>query len=295
MKTSKWFVVATEGATADGRTIERRWIEEMAANYDPSVYGARVNLEHFKGILPDGVFKRLGDVLALTTEERDGKLRLLAQIAPTDDLVAMVQAKQKIYTSIEVNPDFADLHSAYLVGLAVTDDPASLGTEMLAFSATAKQNPLAHRKQHPNNLFTAAIDTALCFEDGQTLATQGDIQGLFAKLKALFSHQNEAQSEARNEANAAEFGVVSDKTAENAVADDEPEQVFRQQVSEQLNQLSAAFAAFSEQVDLTKLAALYDEMEALKAQFAALSETPKQEFNLPEISGSENQIQLTDC
>ena len=34
MKTSKWFVVATEGATADGRTIERRWIEEMAANYE---------------------------------------------------------------------------------------------------------------------------------------------------------------------------------------------------------------------------------------------------------------------
>ena len=68
MKTSKWFVVATEGATADGRTIERRWIEEMAANYDPSVYGARVNLEHFKGILPDGGFKRLGDVLALTTK-----------------------------------------------------------------------------------------------------------------------------------------------------------------------------------------------------------------------------------
>ncbi|HHF4837666.1 TPA: GPO family capsid scaffolding protein, partial [Haemophilus influenzae] len=26
-KTSKWFVVATEGATTDGRTINRTWIE----------------------------------------------------------------------------------------------------------------------------------------------------------------------------------------------------------------------------------------------------------------------------
>ena len=28
-------VVATEGATTDGRTIQRNWISEMAANYDP--------------------------------------------------------------------------------------------------------------------------------------------------------------------------------------------------------------------------------------------------------------------
>ena len=31
--TSKWFVVATEGATTDGRVINRTWIEQMAANY----------------------------------------------------------------------------------------------------------------------------------------------------------------------------------------------------------------------------------------------------------------------
>jgi len=41
-KTSKWFVVATEGATTDGRTINRTWIEQMAANYDPKKYGAPI-------------------------------------------------------------------------------------------------------------------------------------------------------------------------------------------------------------------------------------------------------------
>lgn len=55
----------------------------------------------------------------------------------------MVKQAQKVYTSIEVNPKFADTGEAYLIGLAVTDDPASLGTEYLAFSASASANPLA--------------------------------------------------------------------------------------------------------------------------------------------------------
>ncbi|RBL66398.1 phage capsid protein, partial [Pseudomonas sp. MWU13-2625] len=125
---AKKFRVATEGATTDGRNIERSWIEQMAANYNPKKYGARVNLEHFKGLLPDGPFKRYGDVLALTAEKvEDGKLALFAVIDPTDDLVALNKARQKVYTSIEVDPNFSDTGEAYLVGLAVTDDPASLG------------------------------------------------------------------------------------------------------------------------------------------------------------------------
>lgn len=47
----------------------------------------------------------------------------------------------------------------------VTDDPASLGTEMLAFSAKAQHNPLAGRKSHPDNLFSAAVEVQLEFED----------------------------------------------------------------------------------------------------------------------------------
>jgi hypothetical protein len=39
---------------------------------------------------------------------------------------------------MEVSTSFADTGKAYLVGLAATDDPASLGTEMLQFSASAK-------------------------------------------------------------------------------------------------------------------------------------------------------------
>lgn len=181
MPLSKFFRIATEGDTTDGRVIERSWLEQMAAGYDRAKYGARIWLEHIRGILPDSQFKAYGDVMALKTEEVtiDGqqKLALLAQIDATPELVAMNKARQKIYTSMELDPNFAKSGAAYLFGLAVTDSPASLGTEQLAFAANAKINPLATRKQNPDNLFTAAREVTLEFEDaapstGESLITK---------------------------------------------------------------------------------------------------------------------------
>lgn len=189
---SKWFRVAVEGATTDGRKIQRSWIEQMAKNYSPDVYGARINLEHIKGYSPDSQFKRYGDVLALRSEEiKDGilagKLGLFAQIEPTDDLIKMNKSKQKVYTSIEINVEFADTGEAYLVGLAVTDDPASLGTEFLEFSANAKVNPLASRKQAPNNLFTAAEETLIEFENEESNDLAFGV--MFDRLTNLFKNK----------------------------------------------------------------------------------------------------------
>lgn len=193
-KTSKWFVVATEGATTDGRTINRTWIEQMAANYDPKKYGARVNLEHIKWRYmwnDDPHSKCYGDVVGLKTEENaEGKLQLLAQIDPTDDLIKLNKDRQKIYTSIECDPNFADTGEAYLVGLAVTDNPASLGTEMLVFSAGASANPLNNRKEKAENLFTAAIETELEFEEVKEKGLS-----VFAKIRALFADKEKTDDE----------------------------------------------------------------------------------------------------
>ncbi|PAJ87939.1 phage capsid protein [Burkholderia ubonensis] len=171
--TSKWFRVAVEGATTDGRTIERDWITQMAATYDRTVYSARVNCEHIRGYAPMSAtnpFGAYGDVIALKSEEiKDGglkgKMGLYAQIQPTQALIDMTKADQKIYTSIEVAPSFADTKQAYLIGLAVTDSPASLGTEILQFAAgQGDKNPFASKKQHRDNLFTAAEATVIEFE-----------------------------------------------------------------------------------------------------------------------------------
>lgn len=196
MAKSKFFRVAVEGATAtDGRKIEASWIKDIAATYNRETYGARVNLEHVRGYTPSSDFKAYGDVLAVKMDtvtlsiggKNEKRLALFAQIEPTSDLVAMTKAKQKIYTSIEVAPNFADSGKANLVGLAVTDSPASLGTEILAFSASNDPNAAAlkamfdSRKQNAANLFSAAEETQIELEDE---AAGGDVE---AKVVSLFT------------------------------------------------------------------------------------------------------------
>ncbi|EFH3456008.1 hypothetical protein GQ342_07210 [Escherichia coli] len=189
---AKRFRIGVEGATTDGREIQREWLEQMAASYNPTVYTALINLEHIKSYLPDSTFNRYGKVTALFAEEITegplaGKMALYADVEPTESLVELVKKGQKLFTSMEVSPKFADTGKAYLVGLAATDDPASLGTEMLTFSASAAHNPLANRKQNPANLFTAAEETVIELEE-----IQDDKPSLFARVTALFTKKEQS-------------------------------------------------------------------------------------------------------
>ncbi len=61
---AKRFRIGVEGATTDGREIQREWLEQMAASYNPAVYTALINLEHIKSYLPDSTFNRYGKVTA---------------------------------------------------------------------------------------------------------------------------------------------------------------------------------------------------------------------------------------
>ena len=192
---SKWFRIAVAGDTTDGREIQSEWIKQMAENYDPNVYGARINVEHIRGVLPDSVFGAYGDVIALKTEKvtinGEEKDALFAQIEPTESLIAINKKKQKVYTSIEVDENFAKTGSAYLIGLAVTDSPASLGTEMLQFAAGAQVNPLNDRKQRPENLFSAATEVSIEFEEVKTQRSYS--AGLLDTVKKLFTKQKKAE------------------------------------------------------------------------------------------------------
>ncbi|EAO5662832.1 capsid protein [Salmonella enterica] len=214
---AKRFRIGVEGATTDGREIQRDWLVQMAASYNPAVYTAQINLEHIKSYLPDSTFNRYGTVTALVAEEiKDGalagKMALYADVAPTDALVALVKKGQKLFTSMEVSPQFADTGKAYLVGLAATDDPASLGTEMLTFSATATHNPLAHRKLNPENLFSAAAETVIELEESQNLFSR--VTALFAKKEqtddARFSDVHKAVELVATEQQS--FGERTDKS-----------------------------------------------------------------------------------
>lgn len=197
-KVSKFFRVAVEGATVDGRTIDRSWIQQMADTFNPSTYGVRVNMEHIRGVTADGPFKAYGDVRAVKAQEDEieiagkkaKKLCLYAQIEPTDELVAYNQKSQKIYSSVEIQPDFAKSGKVALVGLAVTDSPASLGTEILQFAAgQGDKNPFASRKQDPGNFLSEAHEVGkLEFEDAPANDNAGDYKSMFAAATEFFKN-----------------------------------------------------------------------------------------------------------
>ncbi|MFW2011399.1 GPO family capsid scaffolding protein [Acinetobacter bereziniae] len=209
MAKTKIFRVAVEGNTIDGRKIERSWIEQSAKNYDPNVYGARVWMEHLRGTLHDSAFRAFGDVLSVKAEEveikGEKKLALFAEIDATDDLIEINKQRQKIFTSIEIDPDFQGKGEAYLVGLAVTDSPASIGTEKLKFSSMmAKFGENAEK-----NVFTTAEETKIELEPD----SKGVFDGLIQKFSDLFNPKVE---KIENEANTnfGELKTVFEKVAE---------------------------------------------------------------------------------
>lgn len=275
---SKFFRIATEGDTTDGRVIQRSWLEQAGKNFNRAKYGARIWLEHLRSLLPDSPFKAYGDVLAVKTEEVDvdgqKKLALFAQIDATPELVAMNKARQKIYTSCELDPNFAKSGEAYLVGLAVTDSPASLGTEMLTFASKAVVNPLAERKLSPDNLFTAAQEAAIEFED-EPSASAGD--SLFTKIKELLSFgKKDADDRFADIGQAVETVALSQKNLLDKFA--------------ALEKANLVFA------DSTKATA--DDLEASRKDYAALLEklghTSDGSQKRPPAKGGESSV-TTDC
>ncbi len=129
---SDWKRVATSGKTADGRTIDPQDLRDMAATYDPEVYTAVIWYEHIR------YMGNFGSVTEVKAEELGGdQVRLFAKLKPNDRLLQLNKEAQKLFTSVEIAPNFSDSGKAYLRGLAVTDEPASLGTEPLHFSRRA--------------------------------------------------------------------------------------------------------------------------------------------------------------
>ena len=174
-----YFRVAVEGATVDGRTIQRQWLTQAAKNFNTDVRGARVWVEHLRSMWADSPFSAQGDVVALKAEEiKDGplagKMALFAAIKPLPELVELNKRGKKVYTSIEIEPKFADTGEAYVTGLAVTDDPASLGVEVLKFNTKANPKKFASEYHETTMEFAA--------EDGETEGIGGQMVKAFSSM-----------------------------------------------------------------------------------------------------------------
>jgi len=197
-KRSKFFCIGVEGATCDGRTIERQDLVDMAATYDTKTYTARLNMEHIRGFSAEPPFNAYGDVVALETRDVElqlggkpvKKLGLFAQVDALDNLLAVQAKGQKLFSSMEVNPVFAQTGKAYLQGLAVTDSPASLGTEIMEFAAgqvkAGKESLFASRKIEKGNFFSAAQEIeGLEFDEAKAPA-EGGAAAMFAAATEFF-------------------------------------------------------------------------------------------------------------
>lgn len=191
MPLSKPFVIATEGPTIDGRQISRDWIKQMANSYDPKVYTAVANLEHYLSSVPDSVFSCYGKVVALATREADimgeKKLQLTAVVDANEQIVALQKAGKKAFASMEIINNFIGKGITYLTGLAFTDTPASLGTEPMKFSAIGKGEK--------DSIYSFDTEIEIEWEKEQSEDKPGLGSGLFHKVKDLLGKKAKTDAE----------------------------------------------------------------------------------------------------
>lgn len=198
---AKFFRVALEGDTTDGRKITRQDILDCAETFDPKLYGIRVNLEHYRGLIPGGPFDMLGDVTGVNAQEdeidvggvKQRVMGLYAQITPLPALVEINKKKQKIYSSIEIGQNCRGTGKAYLKGCAVTDSPASFGCDVLEFAAKHPEY-FANRKSGEDSLIVVSHEIpGDAFDDSGQAQTNADPTGVFASMKKFFDGLTGAQ------------------------------------------------------------------------------------------------------
>lgn len=272
---SKFFRVAVEGATTDGRKIERKWLTDIAKNYSQLKYGARIFIEHIRGLNPEWGFRCMGDVTAVKTDtvtiDGQEKLALFAQIEPTDEMIKLNKAGQKIYSSIEVDPDFAGSGDAYLVGLGITDTPASLGTEILAFAAqNPEASPFAARKQNPHNVFSAAEEVEIELEDEP--AAEGP--SVMERVRGLFKSRDAAAGGRFSDIEQA-VEHVAQAAADNA---------------EQVSTLTQGFADLSAKLEKS----ITENQKAVAGLVEKIDHTPAPGSQRPAATGGSGAV-VTDC
>ncbi|HUD28231.1 MAG TPA: GPO family capsid scaffolding protein [Novosphingobium sp.] len=283
MAKSKFFRVFVEGFTAsDGRKIEASWIDDIVATFNAETYSPRINIEHIKGYSPEPPFNGYGDVVAVKAQtdeltiggQTQRRRALYAQVEPNGQLLAMRAKGQKPYPSVEISPDFAGTGKVGLVGLALTDNPASLGTE--AFNFSALKPMFDARKTSPANLFSEAfepveIDLEDVPSDAATMA-EATKSGMLAAFSAFFKPEKPKEepkpAPAPANDNTFDMGEFATILSDQIAAATKP-------ANEGLTQLRADFAT-------------------LKAKLESTEQVPPLNFKRSPATGGTGKV-ATDC
>ena len=171
-----WVTIGTAGDTVDNRVISEQDIYDAAETYSPEYYGAVIDWNHYN----PAWLGNFGDVLELRSQKatipNEGEvLQLQAILQPNQNLVRLNQDGQAVYTSMTLVPNFRNKGKTYLIRLAVTDTPASIGTKRLEFC----------KKDNANALISAYSSQPLAL----SLNQEPEPADLFSKLTAWFNNE----------------------------------------------------------------------------------------------------------
>lgn len=251
-KVTDWRIIGVSGDTMDGRQISAAELKQMAESYDPAVYGARINLEHCYYTFP-GWAGGYGDVLELKAEpwhKDESRTALLARLSVLPNLQELWDSGEKIYTSMEIASDFAKSGRAYLVGLAITDRPASLGTTA-NFSVAAAQadkgktfTPYHLTETNERTIMTIAADKNAAAADKPLTAEAAE--GIFSRLLAKFTKAEEKPAD--DNSGAPEEAPAADKK-EDGGKPEKDEQNNDGKYAAQLAQAAELLEKFAEKMD----------------------------------------------
>lgn len=270
-RTIKRFRVAREGQTVDGRSISREQILDMAQTYNPVEYTARINVEHMGGwnLLGNTAYPALGDVIAADAKLEKFNINgvevelmcLYATLSALPQLIEANKKGEKIFCSIEFYPKFADTGRAYLVGLAVTDIPASRGLEPLKFNKkddntllSAPQELELMSAQTPTPNTSPTVPTTEPTNLNQPAAPnhiQKDNDSFLSKLSNIFASKPTGMSTSEQDAILQAFNQIKEQQQQQLQKFSQQQQ----QLLEKFNQLQGQFTALENKLNLTPAAA----------------------------------------
>lgn len=253
--------IGRSGKTVDGRNIEAQALEQAAKNYNKELFTALIWPDHIRWF-------NMGTVEELrTAKNEEGGVDLFAIIAPNDIYLSTNNAGQRLFTSMELMPNFRDSGEFYLTGLAATDSPASAATSEMRFTAGADKTAL---------LSTFTEHTPHAFEDDQP-------PSWFKKFAEKFTHSD--QSEDTMDERIKQAFELRFTAIEQSLAALKPAEKNEEKPTEDFVTLKADFEALAQQFTALKaektesnatdqLKKLTEDFTALQAEFkAAVSET----------------------
>lgn len=283
---SNWFRVFVAGQTvSDGRQITPEMIDEMVETFDPETYTPRINIEHISGYSPEPPFNGYGSVIGLKAQDdtfniagkSEVRHALYAQVDGNPQLVELRKPEndQKPYPSVEITGSYAGTGKTGLVGLAFTDNPASIGTQALKFARSG-----------PGTVFSVPTEVADMKFDTDAV-TEGKAFSALIKLLDKFT------GGASRDAGSAPAVVTppAGQPAQTATSAAASTAEFTALLGEGL---TAMRLAMSEQAAANKAAvdAVAAEVATLKSDFASMPVGSRRSFATGVVTDAANE---TDC